>query len=84
MEELQRTTRPTGGSATWRASSPATSTATASPTPPRRPESDLGRPQGGAVFIYKGTAAGLPATATWTLVGESDTAALGTVMAAET
>lgn len=46
------------------------------------PESDLGRPQGGAVFIYKGTAAGLPATPTWTLVGDTDTAALGAVMAA--
>jgi hypothetical protein len=46
------------------------------------PESDLGRPQGGAVFIYKGAATGLPATPTWTLVGDSDTAALGSVMAA--
>ena len=46
------------------------------------PESDLGRPQGGAVFIYKGSAAGLPAEATWTLVGESDTAQLGAVLVA--
>ncbi len=46
------------------------------------PESDLGRPQGGAVFIYKGTAAGLPPMPTWTLVGDTDTAALGSVMAA--
>lgn len=46
------------------------------------PESDLGRPQGGAVFIYKGAATGLPATPTWTLVGDTDTAALGSVMAA--
>ncbi len=46
------------------------------------PESDLGHPQGGAVFIYKGTAAGLPAAPTWTLVGDTDTAALGTVLAA--
>ena len=43
------------------------------------PESDLGHPQGGAVFIYKGTAAGLPDAPTWTLVGDTDTAALGTV-----
>ncbi len=46
------------------------------------PESDLGRPSGGAVFIYKGTATGLPSTPTWTLVGDTDTAALGSVMAA--
>ena len=46
------------------------------------PESDLGRPQGGAVFIFKGSASGLPAAPTWTLVGDTDTAALGTVLAA--
>lgn len=46
------------------------------------PESDLAFPQGGAVFIYKGSASGLPATATWTILGESDTAQLGAVMAA--
>lgn len=46
------------------------------------PESDLGRSQGGAVFIFKGTASGLPDAPTWTLLGASDTAALGTVMAA--
>jgi hypothetical protein len=45
-------------------------------------ESDLAFPQGGAVFIYKGSAAGLPPTATWTILGETDTAQLGTVMAA--
>ncbi|MBX7114166.1 MAG: FG-GAP-like repeat-containing protein [Myxococcaceae bacterium] len=45
-------------------------------------ESDLSFPSGGAVFIYKGSAAGLPSMATWTLLGESDTAQLGAVMAA--
>ncbi len=45
-------------------------------------ESDLAFPLGGAVFIYKGSAAGLPAVATWTLLGESDTAQFGAVMAA--
>ncbi|MFN7134130.1 MAG: FG-GAP repeat domain-containing protein, partial [Myxococcales bacterium] len=45
-------------------------------------ESDLARPQGGAVFIYKGSAAGLPERPTWTLVGDSDTARFGTVLAA--
>ena len=46
------------------------------------PESDLSKPQGGAVFIFKGTAAGLPNAPTWTITGNSDTAQLGTVMAA--
>ncbi len=46
------------------------------------PESDLGRPTGGAVFIFKGTASGLPTTPTWTILGATDTAQLGTVMAA--
>jgi hypothetical protein len=46
------------------------------------PESDLGRPTGGAVFIFKGTASGLPDKPTWTLTGESDTANLGAVLAA--
>ncbi len=46
------------------------------------PESDLGRSQGGAVFVFKGTSTGLPDTPTWVLKGTSDTAALGTVMAA--
>lgn len=45
------------------------------------PESDLARPQGGAVFIYKGTATGLPSRYTWSIVGDSDTAQLGAVMA---
>lgn len=46
------------------------------------PESDLARPQGGAVFIFKGTAAGLPAEPTWRITGSSDTAQFGAVMAA--
>ena len=45
------------------------------------PESDLSRPQGGAVFIFKGAASGLPATPTWTIFGTSDTGQLGSVMA---
>jgi hypothetical protein len=46
------------------------------------PESDLGRPQGGAVFVFKGTAQGLPSEPTWTITGATDTAQLGAVMAA--
>lgn len=46
------------------------------------PESDLHRPQGGAVFVFKGAATGLPAQPTWTIVGETDTSQLGAVMAA--
>jgi hypothetical protein len=45
------------------------------------PESDLGRPQGGAVFIYKGTPTGLPQQYTWRILGDSDTAQLGAVLA---
>lgn len=46
------------------------------------PESDLGRPQGGAVFIFKGSMAGLATTPTWTITGQTDTAQFGAVMAA--
>jgi hypothetical protein len=46
------------------------------------PESDLARPLGGAVFIYKGSSAGLSGTATWTILGGTDTSQLGAVMAA--
>ncbi len=46
------------------------------------PESDLSHPQGGAVFIYKGAATGLPSAPTWTITGDTDTAQLGAVMAA--
>jgi len=46
------------------------------------PESDLSKPAGGAVFVFKGTAAGLPMTPTWTITGETDTSQLGAVMAA--
>ncbi|MGV3620829.1 MAG: FG-GAP-like repeat-containing protein [Archangium sp.] len=46
------------------------------------PESDLNRPQGGAVFIFKGTNDGLPSQPTWTIPGSSDTAQFGSVMAA--
>jgi hypothetical protein len=45
------------------------------------PESDLSRPQGGAVFLFKGAATGLPTTPTWTILGTSDTGQLGSVMA---
>ncbi|MBM7119074.1 FG-GAP-like repeat-containing protein [Archangium primigenium] len=49
-----------------------------------RPESDLSRPQGGAVFIYKGSTAGLPSQPTWTLTGDSDAARFGdTVLAGD-
>src|SRR5439155_1511011 len=46
------------------------------------PAADLARPAGGAVFIFKGTAQGLPAAPTWTLTGSSDTAQFGAVLAA--
>lgn len=46
------------------------------------PESDLGRPSGGAVFIFKGGAGGMPSQPTWTLTGETDTANLGALLAA--
>lgn len=45
------------------------------------PENDLKRPQGGAVFIYRGSANGLPTEATWVITGASDTAQLGAVLA---
>jgi hypothetical protein len=49
-----------------------------------RPESDLARPKGGAVFIFKGSAAGLPSEPTWVLKGESDAASFGdTVLAGD-
>lgn len=46
------------------------------------PESDLAKPQGGAVFIFKGSASGLPDAPTWTITGQSDTAQFGAVMVA--
>jgi hypothetical protein len=46
------------------------------------PESDLAKPTGGAVFVFKGAAGGLPSEPTWILNGESDTASLGSVLAA--
>ncbi|WP_164008190.1 FG-GAP-like repeat-containing protein [Pyxidicoccus trucidator] len=45
-------------------------------------ESDLGRPAGGAVFIFKGGAGGLPSAPTWVLTGTTDTAAFGDALAA--
>jgi hypothetical protein len=45
-------------------------------------ESDLSRPGGGAVFIFKGGPDGLPAQPTWVLTGSTDTAAFGDVLAA--
>ncbi len=44
-------------------------------------ESDLATPQGGAVFIFRGSASGLPTRPTWTILPSSDTAVLGAVMA---
>lgn len=46
------------------------------------PESDLSKPTGGAVFIFKGSELGLPDKPTWTILGEYDTANLGAVLAA--
>ncbi|HEY0094713.1 MAG TPA: VCBS repeat-containing protein, partial [Archangium sp.] len=49
-----------------------------------RRESDLGKPSGGAVFIFKGSLAGLPAQPTWVLVGETNSALFGdTVLAGD-
>ncbi|MBN8469784.1 VCBS repeat-containing protein [Corallococcus exiguus] len=45
-------------------------------------ESELSRPTGGAVFIYKGSASGLPAKPTWVLTGETEGALFGDMMAA--
>ncbi|MDY7227091.1 FG-GAP-like repeat-containing protein [Hyalangium rubrum] len=45
-------------------------------------ESDLNRPLGGAVFIYKGGPSGLPQQPTWVLTGQTDTAAFGDNLAA--
>ncbi len=45
-------------------------------------DSDLARPVGGAVFIFKGSLEGLPPEPTWVITGESDTARLGDVMVA--
>ncbi|MBN1207293.1 MAG: VCBS repeat-containing protein [Myxococcaceae bacterium] len=47
-----------------------------------RRESDLYRPLGGAVFIFKAGAAGLSAQPTWVLTGQTDTAAFGDMLAA--
>ncbi len=47
-----------------------------------RRESDLNRPLGGAVFIFKGNAVGLPAQPTWVLTGQTDTAGFGDMLAA--
>lgn len=46
------------------------------------PENDLTRPSGGAVFIFKGAASGLPDRPTWIITGQTDTAQFGAVMAA--
>jgi hypothetical protein len=45
-------------------------------------ESDLNRPLGGAVFIFKGGPNGLPQQPTWVLTGATDTAAFGDTLAA--
>jgi hypothetical protein len=46
------------------------------------PESDLARPSGGALFVFRGAASGLPSEPTWVLTGDSDTASFGAVLAA--
>ena len=45
-------------------------------------ESDLDRPQGGAVFIFKGCGDGAAGAPTWVLTGTSDTAQFGAELAA--
>ncbi|RKH65011.1 VCBS repeat-containing protein [Corallococcus llansteffanensis] len=45
-------------------------------------ESELARPTGGAVFVYKGSASGLPAKPTWVLAGETEGALFGDMLAA--
>ncbi|RKG97324.1 VCBS repeat-containing protein [Corallococcus sp. CA053C] len=45
-------------------------------------ESELARPTGGAVFVYKGSASGLPTKPTWVLAGESEGALFGDMLAA--
>ncbi|RKG60682.1 VCBS repeat-containing protein [Corallococcus sp. AB011P] len=45
-------------------------------------ESELARPTGGAVFIYKGSASGLPSKPTWVLTGETEGALFGDMLAA--
>lgn len=45
------------------------------------PESDLKFPQGGAVFIFMGTATGLPSKPDYRIDGDTDTAQLGAVLA---
>ncbi len=45
------------------------------------PESDLGKPQGGLVMIWKGSPQGLTPEPTWTLTGSTDTAQLGAALA---
>jgi hypothetical protein len=47
-----------------------------------RPESDLTKPQGGVVLIFKGSTAGLPSQPTWVLTGETDTARFGDLLSA--
>lgn len=46
------------------------------------PDSDLAKPQGGVVLVYRGSATGLSNEPTWRIEGDSDTAALGSVLAA--
>ena len=46
------------------------------------PESDLGHPSAGALFVFRGSATGLPSTPTWIVTGDTDTANLGAVLAA--
>ncbi|RKH71383.1 FG-GAP-like repeat-containing protein [Corallococcus aberystwythensis] len=44
-------------------------------------ESELSRPTGGAVFIYKGSTSGLPSKPTWVLTGETEGALFGDMLA---
>lgn len=45
-------------------------------------ESDLNRPLGGAVFIFRGSSTGFPQQPTWVLTGATDTAGFGDTLAA--
>ncbi|HEX8703451.1 MAG TPA: VCBS repeat-containing protein, partial [Myxococcaceae bacterium] len=45
-------------------------------------ESDLNQPEGGAVFIFKGSPSGLPTQPTWVLTGATNTANFGEILVA--
>ncbi|WP_224364906.1 FG-GAP-like repeat-containing protein [Hyalangium versicolor] len=45
-------------------------------------ESDINRPQGGAVFVFKGSSSGLSSQPAWVLSGQTDTAGFGDTVVA--